>query len=346
MNFEVRPLTEDEWPLWDDLVDESPRGTVFHKSFWLEASGKSFVIYGYFRGNELYAGIPLSYRVKFGIRMAHQPLLTPYSGVLYKERDAKYVSKLSAEKEASRKIAQRLKSDFHLVRFYFSPGPVDLQPFIWEGFSPGIMYTYIIQLDKSSEDIWKAMEDNVRNHIRKARKDGITVIQSDDFDQTLNLVEKTFARQNTKVRYKSTASSYNQVLRKRSQCKSFLAKDKDGDYIAAAYIVWDNSRSYYILGGYDSEKSHSGALALALWEAIEFTKQELSLEEFDFEGSMIPQVERFFRGFGGQLTVRHIVMWVKPYLRIALFTREVVSSVRSRLSAIAVRRQRKQETWS
>ena len=154
MNFEVRPLTEDEWSLWDDFVDESPRGTLFHKSFWLEASGGRFVIYGYFRGKELYAGIPLSYRLRLGIKVASQPNLTPYSGVLFKERDAKYVSKLSAEKEASRKIAQRLKSDFPLVHFGFSPGPVDLQPFIWEGFSPSIMYTYIIQPNKGLEDVW------------------------------------------------------------------------------------------------------------------------------------------------------------------------------------------------
>ena len=331
MDFEVRPLTEDEWSLWDDFVDESPGGTLFHKSFWLKASGRSFVIYGYFRGKELYAGIALSCRAKFGIRVAQQPELTPYSGVLFKERDAKYVSKLGAEKEASRKIAQRLKSDFHLVRLYFSPGPVDLQPFIWEGFSPGIMYTYIIQLDKSLEDIWKAMEDNVRNHIRKARKDGITITKGDDFNQTINLVEKTFARQNTKVHDQPTVSSYNEVLAERSQCKSFLAKDKDGDYIAAAYIVWDNRRSYYLLGGYDSEKSHSGALALVLWEAIEFTKQELGLEEFDFEGSMVPQLERFFRGFGGQLTVRYIVTWANHFVKVPLFVRQTVGPILARL---------------
>ena len=134
MSFEVRPLTEDEYSLWDDFVDESPRGTVFHKSFWLQTSGSRFVIYGCFRGGELYAGIPLTYRGKFGMKIASRTGMTPYSGVLFKETDSKYVTKLSTEKEASREIAQRLKSDFHSVRLAFPIGPVDLQPFIWEGF--------------------------------------------------------------------------------------------------------------------------------------------------------------------------------------------------------------------
>ena len=316
---------------WDDFVDKSPQGMVFHKSFWLKASGGRYVIYGYFKGGELYAGICLSYRVKFGIKMVSKPEITPYSGVLFKERDAKYVSKLSAEKEASRQIAQRLKSDFHLVLLHFSPGPIDLQPFIWEGFSTSIQYTYIIRLDRTLEDIWEAMEDTTRNDIRRAEKDGISIIQSDDFNTTLNLVEKTFARQNKAVRCKLKAFSYNEVLAQRSQCKSFLAKDKNGDCIAAVYIVWDSRRSYYLLGGYDSEKSHHGATALAMWEAIKFSKQELALEEFDFEGSMIPQLERFFRGFGGQLTVSYNAMWFKPYLKIALFVKEAGSLVRPRL---------------
>lgn len=35
--------------------------------------------------------------------------------------------------------------------------------------------------------------------------------------------------------------------------------------------------------------------------------KNLGLKYFDFERSMIPQIERYFRGFGGQLT---------PYYRI------------------------------
>ncbi|MFC2005159.1 GNAT family N-acetyltransferase [Chloroflexota bacterium] len=322
MEYTVRALSEDEWPLWDDFVDKSSSGTLFHKRDWFDVSGEKFIIYGYFRGQELYAGIPLSIKSMFGIKVACRPGLTPYNGVLFKQREGKYVTKLSSEKEEAQALAHLMKSDFKLVRFGFSPGHVDLQPFIREGFLPEIMYTYVIKLGASLEDIWNGLGENTRRNIKKARKDGITIIQSDDFNQTLSLVEKTFSRQNLKGQSGPLAFRYNAMLSKRGQCKSFVAKDRNDYKIAVVYIIWDTSRAYYMMGGYDSEKSHYGAMSLAMWEAIEYSRQELSLKEFDFEGSMIPQIERFFRAFGGKLSVRYIVTWAAPYLKIPFLLRK------------------------
>jgi hypothetical protein len=328
-NSEVRPLTEDEWPLWDNLVDESARGTLFHKSYWLQACHKRSVIYGYFKGKELYAGVFLSYKVIFGIKSVGLPELTPYSGILFKDQVGKYISKLSAEKEASQKIVRRLKKDFHLVYFQFSPGEVDLQPFIWEGFTPGIRYTYIICLDQSLEDILKAMSDGTRHNVRKAEKDGISIVESNDFDEIYRLVKMTHDRQGIMPCDESLASDYNTILANKKIRRAFIAKNQDGEPIAMAYIAWDNKRSYYILGGYDSNKSHYGATTLAIWQAIKSSKQELGLKEFDFEGSMVPQIEQFFRGFGGRQTVFYTASWEKPYIKIVLFARHALLSIPS-----------------
>lgn len=330
-DYEIRPLDESEFPLWDRFVDKSSKGTLFHKSFWLGASGEKFVIYGYFKGGELYAGIPLTHHTRVKFKIASHPALTPYLGVLFKRQDTKYVKRISQEKEISRIIARRLKDDFHLVNFRFPPGFSDLQPFIWEGFSVGVRYTYVINLDSSLEDIWNSMEDTRRNDIRKAERDYISTIFSNDFEQTFSLVEKTLARQDMRAGFKAAAFSYNEALKLSNQCKSFLAKDKNGDYMAVVYIVWDNKRSYYLLGGYDHEKSHHGASAIAMWEAIRFAKEKLSLREFDFEGSMIPQVEQFFRKFGGEQTPYYTVSWVKPYLRIPQLAMRARNIILSRL---------------
>jgi hypothetical protein len=37
-----------------------------------------------------------------------------------------------------------------------------------------------------------------------------------------------------------------------------------------------------------------------MWETIKFTKEELGLNQFDFEGSMMQPVELFFRKVGGE----------------------------------------------
>ena len=81
---------------------------------------------------------------------------------------------------------------------------------------------------------------------------------------------------------------------------------RDGAPIAACFVVHDERTAYYLLGGYRAENRHHGAGALAVWEAIRHAK-EAGLETFDFEGSVIPPIERFFRGFGGRLTPYYTV---------------------------------------
>jgi hypothetical protein len=72
--------------------------------------------------------------------------------------------------------------------------------------------------------------------------------------------------------------------------------DARGKVHAAVYIAWAGDTAYYLMGGSEPELRQSGAQVLALWEAISFAGT--IAQRFDFEGSMLPQIERVFRGFG------------------------------------------------
>jgi hypothetical protein len=72
------------------------------------------------------------------------------------------------------------------------------------------------------------------------------------------------------------------------------------------YIIIWNGTAHYIAGGSHPEKRQSGAMSLLIWRAIEWAAQQ-GCHTFDFEGSMIPQVETLFRAFGGKQ---------KPFFRI------------------------------
>lgn len=323
--FELRPLTEQEFPAWDAFVNKSPHSTLFYKIPWLKAPGWNFTIYGYLKGGELYAGIPMSWSKRWGFKVALQPTPTPYLEIIFKEQDAKYVQRLSKEKEAIRPLARRLKHDFDYIYFHLPPGPVDLQPFIWEGFSIGVEYTYIINLNKSLDEIWHNLHHTKRNEILKVQQKGVRITPSGDFEQTFKIVEKTFSRQGTKLNYKTAALNYNRVATEAGRGKSFHAIDKNGNTIAVVYLVWDNKRSYSLLGGHDSESSYRGAKALAIWESIKFSKG-IGLQQFDFEGSMIPQIELFIRKFGGKQTPYFTLAWCKPYLKIPIWIRNKAKS--------------------
>ena len=78
--------------------------------------------------------------------------------------------------------------------------------------------------------------------------------------------------------------------------KIWIAEDDRGRQHAGVYVVWDGNSAYYLMGGGDPELRNSGATSLCMWAAIRHAATVTQC--FDFEGSMIEQVERFFRGFG------------------------------------------------
>ena len=68
---------------WDNFVDESPYGYLFHKWDFLKVmekySGYSLHTYGFFKGDELEAIFPLFFEKIWGIRMVFSP--PPHTGV-------------------------------------------------------------------------------------------------------------------------------------------------------------------------------------------------------------------------------------------------------------------------
>ena len=108
------------------------------------------------------------------------------------------------------------------------------------------------------------------------------------------------------------AIRFEAALRSAGRCQGFLARSRQGDPLGAVWIVWDNKRAYYLLGGYDHSAGSNNAVALAMWRAIQFAAVDLMLPEFDFEGSVIPAVERFFRKFGATLTPYYAIRYRRP----------------------------------
>jgi lipid II:glycine glycyltransferase (peptidoglycan interpeptide bridge formation enzyme) len=261
-----------------------------------------------------------------------------YQGCIYKKAEGKYITILSFNRELSHAMANTIKDYCVTANIRMSPYEMtDVMSFIWAGFMTNVSYTHILDL-KDMNAVWNGMDLDCRNSIRKAMKDGIYIDIECDFNQILILVKKTFQRQNKKITPNSWVDKsiiYNREAETLSRCRSFVAKTKDGVPIAVVYIIWDNKRGYYALSGYDHSNAHHGASSLALWTAIEYTRNELGLREFDFEGTMLQNLEPFFRQFGGKLTPYYSVSWIdrrlKPFLTLKWFMREMYGALTSKV---------------
>ncbi len=281
-------------------------GNIFNTVDWLNMFENKVKFFGiYERNDKLIGGFSLYKENKFGFRICRNPPFTPYIGPFLQIEAKNPVSIMSKWKEVAGLISQAIeKLSYSIVSTSLNRNIIDTQPFIWRKFKVIPGYTYILDLNKSIKDIWEEMSPERRNDINKGIRDGLVVRQIDNFEIVNSLVIKTFSRQEKKI----NGYYLNRILFNfANNTNSFAyAAFRDSVPLSAALCVYDKNTAYYLLGGYDYENKHHGAGALVIWESIKYAKS-IGLKEFDFEGSMVPQIERYFRGFGGRLT---------PYFRV------------------------------
>lgn len=107
-------------------------------------------------------------------------------------------------------------------------------------------------------------------------------------------------------------------LRRRNQCEILTIKDADNHIHAAAFLVWDARRMYYLIPCYSLEYKSTGAGALLVLESIKLAREKQV--RFDFEGSMIRGVAAHYKQFGSTPVKYYSVeKYYRPLFRLATF---------------------------
>lgn len=281
---------------WDDLVRRAIGGTVFHSSAWTSSLRRPIVRLGAYKAGTLEAGI-LAFDDRTDQRL---DTITPYQGPLVAPRETKALKPADSYRlllPLARSIRERVRE----VRFYTSPWLESLHPFLEEGYEARLLYTYLLS-KRRAEDAWNSFSPGLRSNIRSAVRAGLSVEQTDSTSDLLRLAAQSLERQEQEIWFDvEEATACLKTLAEKGQAGAFVTRNSDGDPVAAVAIVRDTRRSYYVLGGYDHTSKHRGGSSLAMWAAIQFAYSEWGLSEFDFEGSYLPFVARFFRQFADEL---------------------------------------------
>ena len=173
----------------------------------------------------------------------------------------------------------------------------DWLPFYWKGYRQTTRYSYILPDIRNIAEIEKNRNRNIRQNIKKAlTKYQMEIKKGIPVDSFLEMYAESFERQGEKVYHPKMLRRLIETACSRNRGNTWGAFDQGGQLHAAVFVVWQENCACYIAGGSDSTGRQSGAHILVLSEAI----REMSSisESFDFEGSMIPGVERIFRSFG------------------------------------------------
>jgi hypothetical protein len=256
-----------------------------------------------------------------------QPPLTQTLGPWVAPGEGKYAQRLDHEKRVLRALIARLPR-FDRFEQNLAPAITNGLPFHWAGFTLRVRYTYRIEDLADLDLVWSEFDADVRAQVRGAEA-ALEVRDDAPFETFVELHRRTLERAHVRVGYGAeTLWRIERACSARGARKLLVAFDPRGRPHAGIYVVHDGRCAYYLLGGRDEAVARRGATALLVWRAL----QQLAphTHAFDFEGSMVESIERFFRSFGARQTMYLNVTSVKPRLRGVLAARDLARALAGR----------------
>ena len=279
--------------------------SIFEQPWWLEAVAPGqWGAAEIEKEGKLIARLPYVRQKRFGQKILGMPDYTQTLGYWIEDTGAKNAKKYSRNKDLISELIDKLPKGYgadlaldHSCDYLF--------PFKWKGYTLQMAYSYRIENISDPETIWSGLADNIRREIKKAQKT-VTVEDDHSIEDLILMQGKTFERQGRNSHNNDDLiRRIDKALSDHDARRLLCAVDNEHRIHAAAYFVFDDQCCYYLMGGGDPELRTSGASSLLMWEGIKFASTVS--KSFDFEGSMIEPIERFFRAFGGTPT---------PYWRV------------------------------
>jgi hypothetical protein len=302
--------------------------SVFEQPWWLEAVAPgqwgAVVVR---QGDGVAARLPFVLRRRYGLTTMSQPPLTQTLGPwLAPAEAARYAQRLDRDKKLLGQLIEQLPRVDHF-RMSFSPALTNWLPFYWAGFRASVQYTYRIEDLTDLDHVRGEFQEHVGRGIRRAES-AVRVDPDYPLDGLLALDTQSQARLGRRPRVPhALVRRVDAACASRGARRIFGAIDRQGRTHAALFVAWDRNVCYALINARDAELQAFGANTLLYWEAIQHAAKVSRV--FDFEGSMLPPVEHFFRGFGARLTPYFTVSRTNLKGSLALAAQSTVQTVSS-----------------
>jgi hypothetical protein len=207
VSVDVRPATADDIERWNDYVERSPQGTLFHEYEALEvladhSGGRLHPLIG-FKGQEPVGLFPVFEIRKQLVTTAFSPpphLRVPYLGPAFLN-----MAKLKQRKRERRR-QQFVDGCFEWLRSELSPKYAhvrtgttfsDARPFKWNEYDVTPGYTYAVDLTPGEEDLLMTFSGDARSNVRNADGDAYEISEGgpDAIRRIVDQVRKRYESQ-------------------------------------------------------------------------------------------------------------------------------------------------------
>jgi lipid II:glycine glycyltransferase (peptidoglycan interpeptide bridge formation enzyme) len=271
---------------------------VFHQDWWLDTRGSwdaSVVYHG-----DHPAGIwPFTPVRRAGIDVLRNPVLTPYLGPhIFFPQDLASGRRDGFQQETIGSLFKTMPRApvWHLG---LQPGIKQAGLFSQHGFDISARQTFLLDLDRDEQLLLADVDEGHRRKIRKARTE-LTIKHEPEMLPFLWQYQRTTLERKQRHLHHSL-DEMKKVFKAcldHNACSLLVARI-GSEVQGLVWIVWDDNKAYYLAGAKNPMVRDKLSMTALLWQAITDAKV-LGKKVFDFEGSMDPGVERFFRHFGAR----------------------------------------------
>lgn len=290
MKIQYLKNSEIDIELWDDCVKQSLQGFPYAYSFYLNivAPGFSGVIL-----NNYEAILPLPTKSKFGIKYVFRPLLCQQLGI---------VTKKKIEETTIKKMINCIPKEIRYIN-YGTSGKLGNTG----SFTP--KNNYILHLNKPYPTNLANYKYNTRRGVKIALKQQLKFVEDIPASSIIELMQQTFDRSNLILNDENYTDlkCLLDALYANKLGNSLGIFDERNELIAVVYYIKTGKRIINLINASTAFAKKNNSVMMLIDQVIK--KYSDTNYIFDFEGSNIPSVARFFRSFGSEKTEYYNWCW-------------------------------------
>lgn len=271
---------------WDELILQADNGLVYALSWYLDIITPKWEA---LISSDLKYVMPVPIKYKYKLPYIVQPLMAQQLGVF---------GKAPVPAEIVRMFVKNLPS----YSYQLNLNHANLYPKSFQ------MPNYVLSLADSYDKLSRSFSKNTARNIQKAEKKGLKIVHDYNTEDFLKLYESVNRK------YKSPDLETMHVLitqgLERNIFQIKAVSNKKGDVIAAlCYTLFKDRFTYLIPVSNEQGKKDSAMFYLVDYLIRKASGTDILL---DFEGSSIPGVAQFYRGFGAVNQPYHIIKKLRP----------------------------------
>ena len=266
---------------WNRVIASSRHETVYAHSWYLDACADHW---GALIMGDYQWVMPLAFRRRMGIRYLYQPRFCQQLGV-YSERDV--------DGATLGLFLNEMNRNFKLGDYALNEGNLLENDPVYKVTDST---NYTLQLDPAYESISRRYTTNCRRNVKKASDADLIFSDQIPVEEVVLLKKEHDHMAQSGSHYRHLVHMFGGLL-EGGHLKSCGIK-LDGVLCAGALIAYSTKRMHYLLSVSSQAGRENKGMFLVIDQIIRMHAGNPVC--MDFEGSNIPTIARFFRGFGAQ----------------------------------------------